>query len=68
MFFEFLRLLGLSGESPLTVEFFPKLLLIMFSGLILVFGGYMIKGVWGAVIALIIGTLVYLYVKGLPPF
>jgi hypothetical protein len=39
-------------------------------GAVLISLGYLIKGFWGAVIALFmgfIGSLLFLYIKGLPP-
>jgi hypothetical protein len=42
----------------------PKETVILFAGIILVFVGYKIKGMLGAIIALLIGTFVFLYAGG----
>ena len=66
--FEFMRLLGFSGESLPTSENIVKVLIFAGSIIGLFFGGYIVKGGWGAIIALSVGALVYLYLKGLLPF
>jgi hypothetical protein len=68
MMFEYVRLLGFGGESPFTLENIAQVLIFAGCIFVLFFGGYMIKGGWGAIIALSAGALVYLYVKGLLPF
>jgi len=45
-----------------------EILIVMFSGLGLVIFGYLIKGIWGAITAFAIGTLIFLYSKHLLPF
>lgn len=68
MFAEYARLLTSKGEAPLTFESILGVVLILFTGVILIFVGYKIKGSLGAIIALLIGTLVFLYVGGMLPF
>lgn len=67
MILEYARLLGLSGEAPLSFESISKVVLIMLAGVILIFVGYKVKGVLGAAIALLIGVFLLLYRKGLLP-
>jgi hypothetical protein len=61
MFLEYARLLGLTGESPLNLGAMGRIVLIMLSAAGLLFVGYQIKGAWGAIIAIIIGILLFLY-------
>lgn len=61
MFLEYGRLLGLTGESPLNLESMGTIVLIMLAGAGLLFVGYQVKGVWGAIIAMAIGILLFLY-------
>ncbi len=68
MMLEYLRLLDLGGELALKLEDITRILIFAGSIVVLFFGGYMVKGGWGAVIALSVGALVYLYAKGLLPF
>ena len=64
MFAEYARLLTSKGEASLTFESFLGVALILCTGVILVFVGYKIKGSLGAIIALLIGTFVFLYAGG----
>ena len=64
MFAEYARLLTSKGEASLTFESFWGVALILCTGFILVFVGYKIKGSLGAIIALLIGTFVFLYAGG----
>lgn len=64
MFLEYSMLLGLDWSAPLSLEFISNLLLIIASGLVLILVGFKIKGTWGAIIALVAGTLFFLYQKG----
>lgn len=65
MFMEYAVLSGFSGESAFDLEFILRMVAVFFFGLFLFFVGYNIKGMWGAVIALILGTLLFLYERGL---
>ena len=66
--FEYLGLLGYWTEPIFERDSLREILMVMFSGLGLVIFGYIIKGIWGAVIAFAIGTLIFLYSKDLLPF
>jgi hypothetical protein len=68
MFAEYARLLTSKGEALITLESFWDVALILGAGFILVFVGYKIKGSVGAIIALLIGTIVFLYVSGMLRF
>jgi len=49
----------------MSFEFIKSGILLMSIGLILVLAGFKIKGVWGAVVALLVGTVLFLYLKGI---
>ena len=66
--FEYLGLLGYWREPIFEPDSLREILVVMFSGLALVIFGYLIKGIWGAITALAIGTLIFLYSKDLLPF
>ena len=66
--FEYLWLLGYWREPIWGFTSLWEVLTVIFSGLVLIFIGYTLKGVWGAAIAFGIGTCVYLYTKGIFPF
>ena len=61
--FEYMQLIS-PGSIPLSFEFISRILLSIFSGLILAAVGFKIKGIWGAAIAVVIGALFYLYNQG----
>jgi len=61
MFWEYGQWLGYSPESPLTIVFFKKALILGGSGLLLVVAGFKVKGPLGAVLALLFGIALYLY-------
>jgi len=65
MFFEYGRLLGFSAEGILNWEFIFSALLVALFGLTLVLVGFNIKGVWGALMSLLIGTFLFLCYNGL---
>ena len=65
MFVEYLRLIFIGGESPITFEDISRVGIIILSGIFLILFGFKIKGTWGAVIALLFGTAVYLFVNGI---
>ena len=66
--FGYLGLLGYWREPIFEPDFLHEILIVMFSGLALVILGYLIKGIWGAITAFAIGTLIFLYSKHLLPF
>jgi hypothetical protein len=68
MFVEYARLLTSGGEAPLTFKSILGVAIILFAGVILVFVGYKIKGTLGAILALLIGTFVFLYANGILRF
>jgi hypothetical protein len=67
MIFEYLRLTGMS-DSSFSLDFIARVLFLVFAGLILAVAGFKIKGVWGAVIALAAGVLLFLYNEGVVRF
>ncbi len=66
--FEYLWLLGFWREPIWGFHSLWEILAAIFYGLVLIFLGYVIKGVWGAFIAFGIGVCFYLYTKGFLPF
>ena len=67
MFLEYLRLLGMGADPDFSFEFISRLVLVTLSGLAVIFIGYKIKGVWGAVIAVLLCAFLFLYINGLIP-
>ena len=67
MFFEYMRLLGMGADPDFSFKFISRIVLIMLSGLAVIFIGYKIKGVWGAVIAVLLCAFFLLYINGLIP-
>jgi hypothetical protein len=65
MFAEYLQLLGLTREAALSPEFAKKVCVLALVGLVLLVTGYKIKGVWGAIVALSVGTVVFLFLENL---
>jgi len=64
MLIEFARLLGMSQESALSFGPAGEAIFLLVCGLILAGVGYKIKGVLGAIVTLLLGALVFLYMKG----
>ena len=62
---EYLLLLGFWKEPIWGFTSPREVLAVMFSGLALIFIGYILKGVWGSVLAFGFGICIYLYLKGL---
>ena len=62
MFAEYLQL---TREAFLSPEFYKKIVVLALIGLILLVTGYKIKGVWGAIVALSAGTVVFLFLENL---
>ena len=60
MMFEYMQLIS-PGDNPFSFEFISRVVVLIFFGLILLGVGYKIKGMWGVAIALILGTLFFLY-------
>jgi hypothetical protein len=53
------------GDNLLSVDFITRVALLIFSGLILVAAGYQVKGILGAVVAIFLGTLFFLFNQGI---
>jgi hypothetical protein len=64
MLWEYAQWLGFSPESPLTFDFIKKVVILASFGLLLVLAGFKMKGTLGAVLALLLGIVLYLYVRG----
>ena len=62
--FEYMQLIR-PGDNLLSVDFFTRVALLIFSGLILVAVGYKIKGMWGSVVAIVMGSLFFLFNQGI---
>jgi hypothetical protein len=58
----------MEGYMILDFKAFSGILLLFSLGLALTVVGYLIKGIWGASIALGSGVLLFLYFNGLLPF
>ena len=67
MFFEYMRLLAMGADPEFSFKFISRLVLVTLSGLAVIFIGYKIKGVWGAVIAVLLCAFLFLYINGLIP-
>jgi len=65
MFWEYLQFWKGSDVSSVSFELIKSGALLAGIGLLLVFVGFKIKGVWGAIVALLLGTGSYLYLKGM---
>ena len=61
--FEYLQLIS-PGGIPLSFEFVFRKLLSIFSGVVLAAVGFKIKGIWGSAIAIVLGTVIFLYNQG----
>ena len=61
--FEYMQLVS-PGDNLLSVDFITRVALLIFFGLILVAVGYKIKGMWGTIVALVLGFLFFLYNQG----
>ena len=64
MFLEYINLLDLSGQGPLSFEFLLKIATILIAGVVLTLVGFKIRGMSGAIIALLAGVGVFLYING----
>jgi hypothetical protein len=62
--FEYMQLVS-PGDNLLSVDFITRVALLIFSGLVLVAIGYKIKGMWGAVGAIVLGSLFFLFNQGI---
>ena len=62
--FEYMQLIR-PGDNLVSVDFFTRVALLIFFGLILAAAGYKIKGMWGAVVAIVLGFLFFLFNQGI---
>jgi hypothetical protein len=67
MIFEYIRLTGM-GDSPAMLDFVSRVLFLVIAGLMLILLGFKIKGIWGALLALAVGALLFLYNEGMIRF
>jgi hypothetical protein len=65
---EYLGLLGFGKETIFDLDSWEGIFLSGIAGLLLLIVGYLVKGFWGAVIALGAGALIFLYAKDLLVF
>jgi hypothetical protein len=65
MFMEYLQFWKWFDVSSVHSEFIKSGILLIGIGLFLVLTGFKIKGVLGAVVALLLGTILCLYLKGI---
>lgn len=64
MFLEYFNLLDLSGQAPLSFEFLSRIATTLIAGVVLTLVGFKIRGMSGAIIALLVGVGVFLYING----
>jgi hypothetical protein len=64
MLLEFTRLLGLGGDEPIVFDPAKDGIILIICGVILAVLGYKAKGVLGSIVALLIGAVAFLYMKG----
>jgi hypothetical protein len=65
MFAEYIRLISPGGDSPLGFGDIRQAAIIVGSGILLIFVGYKIKGMWGGIIALILGVAGFMLLKNI---
>jgi len=63
MFLEYINLLDLSGQAPFSFEFLSRIATILIAGMVLTLVGFKIRGMSGAIIALLVGVGVFLYIN-----
>jgi hypothetical protein len=61
MFAEYARLIGSFGETVFSGDFVKSWPVFLIAGILLVFLGYQVKKLPGAIIAVLIGLFLYLY-------
>ena len=67
MFFEYIQLGGYGG-SALSLDFIARIAVLILCGLVLVGMGFKLKGTFGAIAALALGVLYFLYNEGVIRF
>ena len=60
MFFEYIQLSGYAGPA-FSIDFIARIAVLIVCGLVLVGVGFKIKGAPGAIVALALGVLYFLY-------
>ncbi|MGD9082353.1 MAG: hypothetical protein PVH55_11710 [Desulfobacterales bacterium] len=61
------KVLGMGVEPDFSFEFMSRIILVLLLLVVVIFIGYKIKEVWGAVIAFLLYALSLLYINGLLP-
>jgi hypothetical protein len=56
------------GDSVSPLDIISRVLFLVIAGLMFVMVGYKIKGVWGAVVASVVGVLLFFYNEGMIRF
>ena len=64
MFLEYFNLLDLSGQAPLSFEFLSRIATILIVGVVLTLVGFKIRGMSGAIFALLVAVFLFLYMNG----
>ena len=67
MFLEYMGFLGMGAEPAFSFEFISRIVLVFLTVVAMVFVGYKIKEGWGAVIAFLLCTFLFLYLNDLLP-
>lgn len=65
---EYVMLLGKDVMTFFSFNSIKGWVLLFISAVVLIIVGYLIKGIWGAIVTLLTGTFLFLYLKGLLPF
>jgi F0F1-type ATP synthase assembly protein I len=66
MFFEYHSLSELINDFSFSWEFISAVGFVLLIGLLLAFIGYLIRGVWGAIMLLAVGAFLYLLEVNIP--
>jgi len=66
MFFEYHSFSELINDFSFSWEFISAVGFLLLIGLLLAFVGYLIRGVWGAIVPLIAGAFLYLLEVNIP--
>ncbi len=61
------KVLGMGVEPDFSFEFISRTIIVLLLLLVVIFIGFKIKEVWGAVIAFLLYALFLLYINGLLP-
>ena len=66
MFFEYHSFSELINDFSFSWEFISAVGFLLLIGLLLAFVGYLIRGVWGAIVLLAVGAFLYLFEVNIP--